>query len=100
MPARGAGGRPSRDSSLSPGIVTARPSADHPDMTAAAPLQGESQRGAPRLLEHCAALGRLFDGDRGTARDRLELELGGELADRLCRALAFTHGRRSGHLWG
>ena len=44
-------------------------------------------RGAPRLLEHCAAVERLVRAEGGTARARLEDELGGHLAGLLCRAL-------------
>jgi hypothetical protein len=45
-------------------------------------------RGAPRLLEHCAALDRMTGGERPSARARLELELGGDLAELLIVALA------------
>jgi hypothetical protein len=56
-------------------------------MEYAAPGHSGSARGAPRLLEHCAALERLAETDLGDARARLELELGGDLAGLLCRAL-------------
>lgn len=56
-------------------------------MEHAAPGHSGSTRGAPRLLEHCAALERLTDSDLGDARARLELEVGGHLAELLCRAL-------------
>jgi hypothetical protein len=48
-------------------------------------------RGAPRLLEHCAALERVTRGEGPSARARLELELGGELTAFLVGALA-RHG--------
>ena len=54
----------------------------------AAPAQHLDGRGAPRLLEHCAALERVTRGERPSARARLELELGGELAALLVAALA------------
>jgi len=44
-------------------------------------------RGAPRLLEHCAAVERLVQAEGVTARTRLDIELGGRLAGLLCRAL-------------
>jgi len=56
-------------------------------MEAAAPGHTGAARGAPRLLEHCAAFERLAQTDTGTARARLEDELGGHLAGLLCRAL-------------
>jgi hypothetical protein len=49
-------------------------------------------RGAPRLLEHCAAFERMLGPDEATARARLESVLGGELTTMLCRAL--TRGPR------
>jgi hypothetical protein len=42
----------------------------------------------PRLLEHCEALRRVTGFEAGSARARLELELGSELAARLVVALA------------
>ena len=48
-------------------------------------------RGADLLLEHCAALDRL-DEARTPAVERLELELGGELARMLVTALAARGG--------
>lgn len=54
----------------------------------AASIQYLHGRGAPRLLEHCAALERVTSGERPSARVRLELELGGELAALLVGALA------------
>jgi hypothetical protein len=56
-------------------------------MEAAAPGQAGGARGAPRLLEHCAAVDRLLQAESGSARARLEDELGGHLAGLLCRAL-------------
>ncbi|HYY33350.1 MAG TPA: hypothetical protein VE693_07155 [Gaiellaceae bacterium] len=44
-------------------------------------------RGAPRLLEHCAALERLLGPEERSARARLETLVGTELASLLCRAL-------------
>ncbi|MGH3023801.1 MAG: hypothetical protein ACRDNI_09120 [Gaiellaceae bacterium] len=51
-------------------------------------------RGAPRLLEHFALLERVTSREEPSARARLELELGGELADLLVGALA-----RAGRPW-
>jgi len=45
-------------------------------------------RGAPRLLQHCAAFARITGAEGPSARARLELELGCELADLLVGALA------------
>ena len=56
-------------------------------MKFAAPGHTGDARGAPRLLEHFAAVERLVQGEGGTARSRLEDELGGHLAGLLCRAL-------------
>jgi len=56
-------------------------------MEAAAPGHTGAARGAPRLLAHCAAFDRLAQPDAGSARARLEEELGGHLAGLLCRAL-------------
>jgi hypothetical protein len=56
-------------------------------MEAAAPGHAGSARGAPRLLEHCAAVERLVQAESDSARARLEDELGGHLAGLLCRAL-------------
>jgi hypothetical protein len=44
--------------------------------------------GAPRLLCHCDALARVTASERPSARDRLELELGCELAGLLIDALS------------
>jgi hypothetical protein len=54
----------------------------------AASTQHLDGRGAPRLLEHCAALERVTGGERPSARARLELELGDDLAELLVGALA------------
>lgn len=56
-------------------------------MEIAAPGHTGDARGAPRLLGHCAAVERLVQAEGGTARARLEKELGGHLAGLLCRAL-------------
>lgn len=56
-------------------------------MEIAAPGPTGDARGAPRLLAHCAAVERLVRAEGGTARARLEEELGGHLAGLLCRAL-------------
>jgi hypothetical protein len=50
-----------------------------------------------QLLADCAALGRLLDPARPTASDRLQEQLGPELASMLVAALAGTGGAgRSG----
>jgi hypothetical protein len=46
----------------------------------AAAFQSSGPRGAPRLLSHCQALGRVIDQENGTAWVRLEHELGKDLA--------------------
>jgi hypothetical protein len=46
-----------------------------------------NERGAPRLLDHCAAFDRMTGPAGRSARARLDVVLGGELASRLCRAL-------------
>jgi hypothetical protein len=51
-------------------------------------------RGAPRLLAHFALLERVTSREEPSARARLELELGGELAELLVGALA-----RAGRRW-
>jgi hypothetical protein len=56
-------------------------------MDAASPQQVGGQ-GAPRLLRHCDALARVTSSERPSARDRLELELGCELARLLVDALS------------
>jgi hypothetical protein len=60
-------------------------------MDAAAQFPG-SAPGLVRLLEHCRLVGRLTHTDQGSARCRLEDELGPELACRLVGAL--SSGRR------
>jgi hypothetical protein len=44
-------------------------------------------RGAPRLLEHCAAVERLVRAEGGDRTRAPRGELGGDLAGLLCRAL-------------
>jgi hypothetical protein len=61
-------------------------------MDAAAAGRPGDGRGAPRLLEHCAAVERMLGADRTTARIRLEAVLGDDLTTLLCRAL--TRGPR------
>ena len=46
-----------------------------------------NNRGAPRLLEHCAAYERMLGAEGRSARARLDTLLGGEFASLLCRAL-------------
>jgi hypothetical protein len=67
-------------------------------VNAAAPSQGLAARGAPRLLEHCAAMERLTSAAPARAHARLEHELGGHLARLLCRALAPVPGDRAAFL--
>ena len=43
-----------------------------------------------RLLDHCETLNRMTAAESGTARSRLEDELGAELAHRLVAALGRT----------
>jgi hypothetical protein len=64
-------------------------------MEFAAPGHTGAARGAPRLLEHCAAFGRLIDPQTGSARARLEDELGPPLASLLCRALVQRRASRA-----
>jgi hypothetical protein len=47
----------------------------------------ENNRGAPRLLEHCAVYERMLGAEGRSARARLDSLLGGEFASLLCRAL-------------
>jgi hypothetical protein len=61
-------------------------------MDAGVGTRGADGRGAPRLLEHCAAFERMIGAEGRSARARLETLLGGELAGLLCRAL--TRGAR------
>jgi hypothetical protein len=51
-------------------------------------MQHLNGRGAPRLLEHCAVLDRVTGGEGPSARARLELELGDDLATFLIGALS------------
>ncbi|HEY3070334.1 MAG TPA: hypothetical protein VGJ34_08455 [Gaiellaceae bacterium] len=62
-------------------------------MDAAGGKRAGDERGAPRLLEHCAAFERMLGVEQRSARARLDLALGGELASLLCRGL--TRGPRS-----
>ena len=64
-----------------------RAAADDPDMAAAGLSRTGNEHGAPKLLEHCAAFERMTGTEGGTARARLDVLLGGELASLLCRAL-------------
>jgi hypothetical protein len=50
---------------------------------AASSLPSAALRGAPRLLSHCAAFGRLVELERGSAWSRLEDEVGHDLAQLL-----------------
>lgn len=61
--------------------------ADELDMAAAGLSRTGDEPGAPKLLEHCAAFERMIGAEGSTARARLEILLGGELASLLCRAL-------------
>jgi hypothetical protein len=62
-------------------------------MDAAFPQQVGGQ-GAPRILRHCDALAQVTASERPSARDRLELELGYELAGLLIEALSAGGSRR------
>ena len=73
------------------------PHADQLGMDAAAPPESTG-RGAPRLLSHCAALGRVIDQERGTAWVRLEHELGRDLAQLLLVGLLAGGWGRTGSL--
>ena len=57
-----------------------------------------SGRGAPRLLSHCAALGRVIEEERGTAWARVEHELGQDLAHLLLVGLLAGGLGRTGSL--
>jgi hypothetical protein len=61
-------------------------------MDAAGGRRAGDGRGAPRLLEDCAAFERMLGAEATSARMRLDDILGGELASLLCRAL--TRGPR------
>jgi hypothetical protein len=54
------------------------------------PLPPDDGKAVDRLLDHCAHVSRLAQG-QPHARDRLEAALGGELARRLVGALAGDH---------
>jgi hypothetical protein len=60
---------------------------DEQDMAAAGHSRSGDDRGAPRLLEHCAAYERMLGAQGRSARARLESTLGDELASLLYRAL-------------
>lgn len=60
----------------------------------AASSQQLRRRGAPRLLDDCAAFERLAASEGPSARARLESELGRELAVLLLGALAAAADRR------
>ena len=70
--------------------MTGRVEADDSDMAAAGLSRNGDDPGAPKLLEHCAAFERMIGAEGDTARARLEILLGGELAGLLCRALTTT----------
>ena len=57
-------------------------------MTAARASHGRTTGGIHRLLDHCDTLGRVTAERRASALDRLEGELGSELARRLVGAHA------------
>jgi hypothetical protein len=67
-------------------------------MDAASSLSFSAPRGAPRLLSHCAALGRLIELEHGTALARLERELGRDLAQLLLVGLLAGGWGRTGSL--
>jgi hypothetical protein len=52
------------------------------------------ERGAPRLLQDCAAVARITASRGPSARARLERELGCELTELLVGALAHGRGAR------
>jgi hypothetical protein len=56
-------------------------------MAAAGPSRPGDDRGAPRLLEHCAAYERMLGEEGRSARARLDTLLGDDFASLLCRAL-------------
>jgi hypothetical protein len=72
--------------------------ADHSCMDAASTFPSRAARGAPKLLAHCAALGRATEFERGSARVRLERELGRDLAQLLLVALMAGGFGRTGSL--
>jgi hypothetical protein len=67
-------------------------------MDAASSFNPAAPRGAPRLLSHCAALGRLIEVERGSAWARLERELGRDLARLLLVGLLAGGWGRTGSL--
>jgi hypothetical protein len=67
-------------------------------MDAASSLSAPGARGAPRLLSHCAALGRLVEPEQGTAWVRLERELGKDMAQLLLVGLLAGGLGRTGSL--
>jgi hypothetical protein len=67
-------------------------------MDAASSLPSHAARGAPRLLAHCAALGRAMEFEHGSAWVRLERELGRDLAQLLLVALLAGGWGRTGSL--
>ena len=90
MVSRGASGRPSLVDdtfSLAPGIAEDRTCVDGPGMDAAPGNRRLDERGAPRLLNHWEAFERMIGPQGRSARARLDVVLGGELASLLCRAL-------------
>ena len=75
----------------------ALPRADDLSMDAAASSESAA-RGAPRLLSHCAALGRIIEDERGTAWMRVEHELGKDMAQLLLVGLLAGGWGRTGSL--
>jgi hypothetical protein len=67
-------------------------------MDAASLSRPHAGRGAPRLLAHCAALGRAMEFERVSAWVRLERELGRDLAQLLLVALLAGGWGRTGSL--
>jgi hypothetical protein len=67
-------------------------------MDAASFLDSAAPRGGPRLLSHCAALGRLVELEGGSAWARLERELGRDLAQLLLVGLLAGGWGRTGSL--
>ena len=64
----------------------------------AAAASESAARGAPRLLSHCAAFGRIIEEERGTAWVRLEHELGKDMAQLLLVGLLAGGWGRTGSL--
>jgi hypothetical protein len=67
-------------------------------MDAASSFPSHAARGAPRLLAHCAALGRAMELEHASAWVRLERELGRDLAQLLLVALLAGGWGRTGSL--